>query len=177
MEKFMLWGIKTINLFTDGACSGNPGPGGWGVYSQLPEDIEYRSLKEIKEYNSYNKTTNQQMELVAAANALKIALELTIGNKQPLTININTDSAYLCNGMNNKWYVNWLKNGWKNAKKEPVANQTEWELILNYRDALLLQQCMVNFIKVAGHSNNLGNEMADALACLGRDFAMGARGK
>jgi ribonuclease HI len=157
------WNVPIFNFYTDGACSGNPGPGGWGLYGVLPDG------KELKLFKHWNKTTNQQMELEAAANALRIADELSKEHTSNVIINIYTDSAYLCNGMNAKWYLNWLKNGWKNSKKEPVANKEQWEEILLHYNTIINKSHIINFVKVAGHSDNLGNIQADVLACRGRD--------
>lgn len=137
--------MKKIVIYTDGACSGNPGPGGWGailIYN------EYK--KEVSGGESY--TTNNRMELTAAIEALKII-------KEPCAIDIYTDSAYLCNAFSAGWLNNWSINGWKTAKKESVQNRDLWET--------LLKLCSIHDIrwhKVKGHSTNEFNNRCDELA-------------
>tara|TARA_B110000483_G_scaffold154841_1_gene183957 strand:- start:375 stop:806 length:432 start_codon:yes stop_codon:yes gene_type:complete len=133
-----------INIYTDGACSGNPGPGGWGVY------IDNNGL--IKEISgSELETTNNRMELKAVIEALK-------NFDSKVNINIFTDSKYVMDGAN-KWIINWKKNGWKNSKKEPVKNKDLWVELDN-----LLKIHKINWTWVKGHDGNYGNERADYLA-------------
>ena len=133
-----------IIAYTDGACSGNPGPGGWGVW--------LRAGKHEKELCGGEKnTTNQRMELQAAIEALKAL-------KKPSAITIVTDSKYVLNGITD-WIHGWKKKGWKNSKKEPVANRELWEAL----DALN-QKHQVQWQWVKGHSGDEGNERADELA-------------
>ena len=133
-----------INIYTDGACSGNPGPGGWGVY------IDNNGL--IKEISgSELETTNNRMELKAVIEALK-------NFDSKVNINIFTDSKYVMDGAN-KWIINWKKNDWKNSKKEPVKNKDLWLELDN-----LLEICKVKWTWVKGHNGNYGNERADYLA-------------
>lgn len=137
---------REITIYTDGACSGNPGAGGWAAVLMHGD-----RQKEISGYAPL--TTNQRMELMAVIEALK-ALKVT-GWK----VNIYTDSAYIVNAFKQNWIKNWQKNGWKNSKKEPVANQDLWqELIkLGGQNQLFMQ-------KVKGHAGEKWNERCDELA-------------
>ncbi len=133
-----------IIAYTDGACSGNPGPGGWGVWLRAgPHEKEL--------CGGEKETTNQRMELQAAIEALKAL-------KKPSSITIVTDSKYVLNGITD-WIHGWKKKGWKNSKKEPVANRELWEAL----DALN-QMHDVDWQWVKGHSGDEGNERADELA-------------
>lgn len=138
--------MKELTIYTDGACSGNPGPGGWGAVLLYKDQV-----KEI--YGGENDTTNQRMELKAAIEALK-ALKVT-GWK----INIFSDSAYLVNAFQQNWITNWQKNGWKNSKKESVANQDLWLELLRLGD-----KNQVGIFKVKGHAGDKWNERCDELA-------------
>ncbi|HID36013.1 MAG TPA: ribonuclease HI [Ghiorsea sp.] len=133
-----------IIAYTDGACSGNPGPGGWGVW--LRAGVHEKEL-----CGGEKDTTNQRMELQAAIEALKAL-------KKPSKITIVTDSKYVLHGIT-EWIHGWKKKGWKNSKKEPVANQELWQAL----DALN-QMHDVDWQWVKGHSGDEGNEKADALA-------------
>ncbi|MDQ7057730.1 MAG: ribonuclease HI [Ghiorsea sp.] len=133
-----------IIAYTDGACSGNPGPGGWGVW--------LRAGQHEKELCGGEKhTTNQRMELQAAIEALKVL-------KKPSEITIVTDSKYVLNGITD-WIHGWKKKGWKNSKKEPVANRELWETL-----DVLNQKHDVDWQWVKGHSGDEGNDKADELA-------------
>jgi ribonuclease HI len=138
-----------IIIYCDGACSGNQSAnniGGWGAV------LHYGSTqKEI--HGGERNTSNQRMELTACIRALESI------KRNDIAIDIYSDSAYLINCMQDKWYVRWQKNGWKNAKKQPVENQDLWQALLD-----LLEQHTVRFHKVAGHSGVELNERADALA-------------
>ena len=133
-----------IIAYTDGACLGNPGPGGWGVLLTYGEHE-----KEL--CGGEKHTTNQRMELQAAIEALKAL-------KKPSTITVVTDSKYVLNGITD-WIYGWKKKGWKNSKKEPVANRELWEAL----DALN-QIHDVDWQWIKGHSGDEGNERADELA-------------
>ena len=138
-----------IIIYCDGACSGNQYPtnaGGWGAILQ-----HGGLLKEI--HGGELDTSNQRMELTACIKALE---QLKSGK---YSIEVYTDSAYLVGCINDKWYINWQKNGWNNSEKKPVANRDLWEKLLG-----LLSLYKVVFIKVAGHSGNALNERADELA-------------
>jgi len=140
--------MHQVTIYTDGACSGNPGPGGWGCVLSSGE--------RRKELNGGEKlTTNQRMELTAAVEALRAL-------KQPCQVVLYSDSAYLINGFNQKWLVNWQKNGWLNAKKQPVENQDLWKELLR-----LSSIHQVEWHKVKGHAGNPLNERCDELARAG----------
>ncbi len=133
-----------VIIHTDGACSGNPGPGGWGVV------LQYNShLKKIK--GGERETTNNRMELTATIRALN-ALE------QPCNIELYTDSKYVKDGLN-KWLDNWKKNGWKTANKKPVKNADLWRELDK-----AVKRHNINWHWVKGHDGNEMNELADKLA-------------
>ncbi len=149
--------LKLI-AYTDGACSGNPGPGGWGVVLRAMDGD--RVVKEKELFGGEAKTTNNRMELQAAIGALG-ALE------KSSAITIVTDSVYLKDGIQ-KWLQGWKANGWKTAAKKPVKNQDLWEQI----DALNQKHDVVwQWIK--GHAGHEGNERADLLARQGAKAAAG----
>lgn len=136
---------KDVIIYTDGACSGNPGPGGWGTI------LMYKDSK--KEISGYNKdTTNNVMEITAVIEGLKLL-------KEPCNVQIYSDSAYVVNAFNQHWIEGWIKKNWQNSKKEPVKNKELWlELYA------LVKQHEVKFIKVKGHSDNEFNNRCDELA-------------
>ena len=137
--------MKQVQIYTDGACSGNPGPGGWGAI------LIYGSHQlELSGYQP--QTTNNQMELYAAI----VALEKL---KEPCCVTLYSDSAYLINGFNQRWIDNWSKNGWKTASKKPVENQQLWRQLLELRE-----KHQITWIKVKGHADNPWNNRCDALA-------------
>ncbi|HBI03359.1 MAG TPA: ribonuclease HI [Paenibacillaceae bacterium] len=137
--------MKEVIIYTDGACSGNPGPGGWGTV------LFYGDHK--KEMSGFvPETTNNRMEMQAAIEALKVL-------KEPCKVKLHSDSAYLVNCFKQGWHKNWVKNGWKNSKKQPVENQDLWKEILS-----LMEIHEVEFIKVKGHSDNEWNNRCDELA-------------
>lgn len=143
---------KKIIIYCDGACSGNQfkdNTGGWGAILKYGDKI-----KEI--FGGEINTTNQRMELTACIKALE-----QIKN-DGYEVEVFTDSAYLANCMLQKWYVAWQKNGWKNAKKEPVENRDLWEKLLS-----LTALHKITFHKVTGHSGDELNEKADELARTG----------
>ena len=133
-----------VEIYTDGACSGNPGPGGWGAILRW-SDRE----REIK--GGETNTTNSRMELMAAIRALEEF-------KQPADINIYTDSTYVQKGIT-EWIHSWKKRGWKTASRKPVKNADLWRRL---DDAILPHK--VNWHWVKGHSGDVGNERADELA-------------
>ena len=135
----------TITVYTDGACSGNPGKGGWGAV------IVYPNKKIIHLNGGANLTTNNKMELIAAIKVLEYF-------DKACEVKIFTDSKYLMNGIEN-WIINWKKNGWKTASKKPVKNREIWEKL----DALI-QKHQIKWEWVKGHAGNKFNEMADQLA-------------
>ena len=134
-----------IRIYTDGACSGNPGPGGWAA-------ILIDGAKEREISGGESSTTNQRMELRAALEGLR-SLE---GRRR---VALYSDSAYLVNCFRDKWYVRWQQNGWKNAQKKPVDNRDLWEGLI-----ALAAAHDVAWHKVAGHSGDPLNERADRLA-------------
>ena len=141
--------MKTVIIYTDGACRGNPGPGGWGVL------IKYGELSK-QLYGGDISTTNNKMELTAAIMALK---EI----KEPCEIILYTDSKYVLQGIE-EWIHNWKKREWKGANKKPVKNIDLWKELDELRDEHNIKW---NWVK--GHSGDPGNETADMLANKGID--------
>ena len=137
--------MKDVIIYTDGACSGNPGPGGWGAILMC-NGIQ----KEIS--GAQKNTTNNIMEITAVLEALKLL-------KVECNVKIYSDSAYVVNAFNQGWIYNWKKNNWKTAGKTPVNNQELWEELYN-----LTKKHKVEFIKVKGHSDNEYNNRCDFLA-------------
>ena len=133
---------STRTIYTDGACSGNPGPGGW-AWAEAPEGTPCGSGGEAH-------TTNQRMEIMAVLEALRA----TEG-----ALTIVSDSTYVVNCFRDKWWVRWQSNGWRNAKKEPVANADLWKPLIE-----LVQQRQPEFRWVKGHSGNPMNDLVDRLA-------------
>jgi ribonuclease HI len=147
--------MDKIIIYTDGACSGNQNDNNKGGYGAVLIYKEHR--KEI--YGGEINTTNNRMELRACIEALKTL------KRRDIPVEVYTDSAYLCNCINQKWYEKWRKNGWKNSKKEPVENKDLWEELLKLVESIK----DIKFIKVKGHSGVELNELADALANKGID--------
>ena len=137
--------LTEVELYTDGACSGNPGPGGWGVILVVGD-------KEKELAGGEPDTTNQRMELQAVIQGLKAL-------NRPCKVKVYSDSAYFINALEKKWYVNWRKNGWKNSKGESVKNRDLWEALLEQMD-----RHQLSLQKVKGHSGHHYNERCDALA-------------
>ena len=137
--------MKKVTIYTDGACSGNPGPGGWGAILMY-EDVK----KEIS--GAQENTTNNIMEITAVLESLKLL-------KFECEVEVYSDSAYVVNAFNQGWIENWKKNNWKTASKEPVKNKELWETLYE-----LTQKHKVKFIKVKGHSDNEYNNRCDYLA-------------
>ena len=141
--------MKQVTIYTDGACRGNPGPGGWGAL------IKFDSMeKEI--FGGKNDTTNNQMELLAAIEGLAALTE-------PCSVELFTDSKYVMDGIT-QWIKNWKKNNWKTAAKKEVKNKELWQK-LDY----LISKHQVQWHWVKGHSGDAGNEAADLLANKGID--------
>lgn len=137
--------MKEIKIYTDGACSGNPGPGGWGAV------LEYGEHK--KELSGGEKdTTNNKMELTAVIKALSAL-------KEPCKVTLTTDSKYVCDSVTKGWVYSWQKNNWRKADKKPALNIELWEQLLP-----LLQTHQVEFVWVKGHAGHPQNERCDALA-------------
>ena len=138
-----------VIIYTDGACRGNPGPGGWGVL------LNYKGkIKEL--YGAEKHTTNNRMELMAAIQALE---SLT----RPCLVQLNSDSSYVLKGITD-WMPNWKKRGWKTAAKTPVKNEDLWRRL----DTAIMKH-KIEWKWVKGHSGDTGNDRADALANLGID--------
>ena len=137
--------MKEVTIYTDGACSGNPGPGGWGAILMYNENS-----KEIS--GAQNNTTNNIMEITAVLEALKLL-------KEECNVKVYSDSAYVVNAFNQGWINNWQKNNWKTANKEPVKNRELWEELYE-----LTNRHKVEFIKVKGHSDNVYHNRCDFLA-------------
>lgn len=147
--------MYTYHIFTDGACSGNPGPGGWAFAVYCTEGYKLH-----EQNGGENDTTNNRMELTAMIKAF----EFMHATGNHLYYQFYTDSAYIFNCFRMEWYIGWEKNGWKNAKKQPVANQDLWEqLIKLYRDASSAS-FVFDIIKVEGHSTNEYNNYVDKMA-------------
>lgn len=139
--------MKDVIIYTDGACSGNPGPGGWGallIYSDHQKEIMEGAFD----------TTNNRMELTAAIEALNVL-------KHPCRITLHTDSTYVKDGIT-KWIENWKKNGWRTAAKKPVKNADLWQAL---DKAVLRHEIAWKWVK--GHNGDEGNERADDLANMG----------
>lgn len=139
--------MKEVMIYTDGACSGNPGPGGWGVVMRYGEHSMEKS-------GFIPGTTNNRMEIFAA-------LEGLASLKQPCKVTVCSDSAYLVNAFEKGWLDNWQNNGWRNAKKEPVENQDLWVALLM---TIKKHGHDVTFVKVPGHADDTDNNRCDALA-------------
>lgn len=137
--------MKKVVIYTDGACSGNPGPGGWGavlMYGQFKKEIS----------GGEKMTTNNRMELMAAISALNAL-------KEPCKVDLFTDSAYLCRAFSENWVTNWQRNGWKTSGKKEVENRDLWELLIAHTN-----KHSISWHKVKGHSDNAYNNRCDELA-------------
>lgn len=137
--------MKEVTIYTDGACSGNPGPGGWGAI------LIYREQRlELSGYEA--RTTNNRMELLAPIQALSRL-------KEPCAVKVYSDSAYLVNAFRQHWLENWVKRNWIKSDKKPVENQDLWKEILAFT-----QKHQIEWIKVKGHADNPLNNRCDELA-------------
>ena len=137
--------LKKVEIYTDGACSGNPGAGGYC-------GILFYKGKELVISGGEEETTNNRMELTAVIEALSKL-------KEKCEVDLYSDSAYVINAINNAWLESWVLSGWKTADKKPVANQDLWEKLLSY-----INLHKINFIKVKGHSDNENNNRCDKIA-------------
>jgi ribonuclease HI len=144
--------VKRVIIYTDGACRGNPGPGGWGALLRW-------NGHERRLCGGERQTTNNRMEMTAAIHALEAL-------KQGCEITLYTDSNYLRQGLT-EWLPNWKRRGWRTAGRTPVKNQDLWQ-----RLDLAVQRHTVDWHWVRGHSGNEGNELADALANEGLEAAL-----
>lgn len=137
--------MKDIKLYTDGACSGNPGPGGYGailIYNMVEKEVS----------GGEKKTTNNKMEITAVLEGLKLL-------KEPCNVTVYSDSAYVVNSIQKGWIYNWKKNNWRKSDKSKVKNIELWEELLRLMDIH-----NVSFVKVKGHSDNEYNNRCDKLA-------------
>ena len=139
--------MKKVTLYTDGACSFNPGPGGWGVILIYQETKKEMSGGEPS-------TTNNRMELTAIIKGLEAL-------KEPCVVDIHSDSAYVVNAFLRNWTQRWIKNNWINSSKKPVLNQDLWKRLIG-----LTSKHNVNWHKVKGHSDDFYNNRCDELAKL-----------
>lgn len=141
---------KNVKLYTDGACSGNPGPGGYGAI------LIYKGIeKEIS--GGQNNTTNNKMEIMAVIKGLEMI-------KEPCNVTVYSDSAYVVNAIQMGWLTNWKKNNWKKSDKSVVKNIDLWEKLIS-----LMEIHNVEFVKVKGHSDNEYNNRCDRLAVAERE--------
>ena len=148
-------GMTEVVIYTDGACSGNPGPGGWGAVLRWNG-----TEKEL--HGSDPQTTNNRMELMAAIQALEAL-------NRPSQVQLHTDSTYLLNGIT-KWIEGWQRNGWRTAARKPVKNEDLWRRLIEAMDGH-----QISWRWVKGHAGEEGNERADALARLGIEEAAAVR--
>ena len=139
-----------VSIYTDGACSGNPGPGGYGAILVYVDSDGVKHEKELSE--GFSNVTNNQMELMAVITGLEAL-------KKPCDITVYSDSKYVVDAFNQKWIDGWIKKGWKTAGKSPVKNVELWQRLLA---AMKLHD--VQFIWVKGHAGHEYNERCDALA-------------
>ena len=137
--------LTEVEMFTDGACKGNPGPGGWGV-------IIRAGAREKELSGGETLTTNNRMELMAAIEGLNAL-------KRPCRVHLYTDSVYVRDGIT-KWIKGWLRNGWRTADRKPVKNAELWQALLE-----AVEPHQVSWHWVKGHSGHPENDRADALAC------------
>ena len=139
--------MKNIEIYTDGACSGNPGPGGYGIV------LKYNNIQ--KEYSGYaEQTTNNRMELTAVIEALKLL-------KEPCNVTLYSDSAYTLNAFLLGWIDSWILNNWKTASKKPVLNVDLWKELNELKN-----KHNITWVKVKGHADNELNNLCDKLARL-----------
>jgi len=137
--------LKTVMLYTDGACSGNPGPGGWGailVYNEVEKELS----------GGEENTTNNRMELTAVIRGLQAL-------KESCTVELYSDSKYVIDALEKGWAVSWQKNGWKKADKKPALNPDLWQILLE-----LVENHEMRYHWVKGHAENPRNNRCDAMA-------------
>ena len=148
-----------IRIFTDGACSENPGPGGWSAVIATKEGTQI--LKGFE-----GDTTNNRMELMAVVRVLSHIMASGISGFNPAKdkIEIHSDSAYVINAINDKWTIKWKLNGWKTTKGKDVKNRDLWEEFMSLMMAFKSSKMSVQFVKVKGHKGVALNELADQIA-------------
>ena len=155
-DEFIATAVGPIHIYTDGACSGNPGEGGYGAYMHDAQKNDFELS------GSEQNTTNNRMEMLAAIKALECFTQMDChpraGGDPNIKLIVYTDSQYLKNGINS-WIKSWKKNGWRTANRDPVKNQDLW-----IRLDELQTKLTPHWEWVRGHSNVFGNERADALA-------------
>lgn len=142
--------MKKVVLYTDGACSGNPGPGGYGavlIYGGVEKEI----------FGGEKSTTNNKMEMMAVIKGLEAL-------KEPCEVEVYSDSAYIVNAIEQGWIESWKKNGWRKADKKPVKNVDLWERLLE-----LMEKHSVTFNKVKGHADDEYNNRCDRIAVRERE--------
>ena len=137
--------LKKVEIWTDGACSGNPGPGGWGAV------LNYKGIEKIASGGNAQ-TTNNIMELTAVVEALKML-------KEKCDVTLYSDSSYVVNSVLNGWLDNWVASGYRTADKKPVKNRDLWEELYG-----ILGRQKVTFVKVKGHADNVNNNRCDQIA-------------
>ena len=138
--------MKHVEIFTDGACEGNPGPGGWGAI------LRYGAAEREICGASKTTTTNNRMELTAVIEALNAL-------KEPCSVTLTTDSRYVVDGMSNGWAKKWRDNGWRKPNKSPALNSDLWEILLNMSEVH-----DIKFVWIKGHNGHPENERCDAMA-------------
>lgn len=139
--------MKEVTIYTDGACSGNPGPGGYGailIYNGVEKEIS----------GGMESTTNNQMEMLGVIKSLELL-------KEKCKVTLYSDSAYVINAINNKWIYSWKKNNWIKSDKKKAKNIELWEKILE-----LIEKHDITFVKVKGHADNEYNNRCDKLAVM-----------
>lgn len=146
--------MAKLRVFTDGACSGNPGPGGWAVAVALEEDNEMLSGHEMD-------TTNNRMELMAVISALELINQKYGYYNQ---VEVHSDSAYVVKAITNNWLHGWKSNGWRTASKDEVKNKDLWKRLDEQLVIAREANRSVTFVKVKGHAGNLMNEIVDVRA-------------
>ena len=146
--------LPLVEIFTDGACRGNPGPGGWGVLLRM-------GVREKELSGGERLTTNNRMELLAAIRGLEAL-------KKPCRVRLNTDSTYVRDGIT-RWIYNWQRNGWRTSDKKPVKNAELWQELL-----AAAAPHRIEWHWVKGHSGHPENDRVDALACAAADAQRGS---
>lgn len=146
-----------IRVYTDGACSENPGPGGWGIIFLLKDDC-------IEKHGHEGKTTNNRMELMAVVEALRTIVDELYSCTGCKEYELHSDSAYVVNSINGGWVHKWLLNGWVTTRGEAIKNRDLWEEYLRYIGKCMDKGILIKIIKVKGHAGNAFNEHVDKLA-------------
>lgn len=144
-----------VRIFTDGACSDNPGPGGWAVVFNTADRCNTIQGHEVS-------TTNNRMELMAVIKSLEKILKKRV--KPNTEFELYSDSAYVVNAINNRWIETWRRNGWKTTKGDSVKNKDLWSRFLLLEEAIVSAGIKLKIIKIKGHAGNTFNEMVDQLA-------------